>query len=266
MDAKHYTKLEEIPKIVAALRASFETGKLASFEARRSVLRKVRDAVEAHAEDLCDAMARDLGKPRQEAWMEVLLVSNGVNDTLAHLEEWLAPEFPTVPLHAKMDKCQIRKEPLGIVLNISPFNYPLQLALLPAMGAIAAGNPTALKLPESTPAVSLCLGSILADAVDSSLLAVVQGAVAHGQALLSQRWDHIFYTGSTRVGRIVMQAAAKHLTPVTLELGGKSPAILLKGAQDYTIVAQRIAWGRYSNCGQVCFSCGGGRVVDCRVA
>jgi aldehyde dehydrogenase (NAD+) len=142
-------------------------------------------------------------------------------------------------------------EPLGVVLIIAPWNYPVQLAMAPLAAAIAAGNAAVVKPSEVTPHVSAALAELLPRYLDPECFAVVEGGVPETQALLAERWDHIFYTGNGRVGRIVMAAAAKHLTPVTLELGGKSPCLVAEDC-DLDLAARRIVWGKFLNCGQTC--------------
>ena len=147
----------------------------------------------------------------------------------------------------------IQREPLGVVLVIAPWNYPIQLALLPVMGALAAGNCVVLKPSEITTHSAALMAELLPNYLDPQAVTVVEGGVAETTELLEQRFDHVFFTGSTRVGQIVMQAAAKHLTPVTLELGGKSPTLVDEDV-DLEVAARRIAWGKFFNCGQTCLA------------
>ncbi len=203
-------------------------------------------------EDILAATAADLGKPSLEAWgAEVAYLSGEIDLVRKHLKKWMAPEKAATPLVVQPGKSRIYKEPLGVVLIIAPWNYPVELALHPLVGAVAAGNCAVVKPSEVTAATSALLARRLPQYVDSECIKVVEGAVPETTALLRERFDHIFYTGNGTVGRIVMAAAARHLTPVTLELGGKSPCIVDSSAE-IDISAKRIAWGKWYNAGQTC--------------
>lgn len=238
----------------ARVQRAFRTGRTRTVSWRMAQLRGLERLVTEAEAELLEALADDLGKPRVEAWLSDLApVAAEAASARRHLRRWMRPTrvFPgkvnlpgaawTVP------------EPVGTVLVISPWNYPVQLALAPIVAAVAAGNSTVLKPSELTPATSVALARLVPRYLDQDAVVVVQGAVEAATALLDQPFDHIFFTGSTSVGRVVMAAAARHLASVTLELGGKSPAIVTADA-DIDIAARRIAWGKLLNAGQTCIA------------
>ncbi len=182
---------------------------------------------------------------------EIGFVINEIEHTLDRIEKWTQPRKVSLPIHQRPGSGRVIPEPLGTVLIIAPWNYPLQLLLAPLVPAIAAGNTVILKPSEIAPATSALVDSLLLDYLDSRLVQVVTGGVDETTELLAEPFDHIFYTGNGTVGKIVMRAAAEHLTPVTLELGGKSPAIVTASA-DIAVSARRIAWGKCINAGQTC--------------
>lgn len=240
--------------LVERLRTRFESGRTRPLEWRLGQLQALRDALTEREPEILVALAGDLGKPPLEAWAtEIGFVLNEIDHVRKHLKRWTRPTRVRTPLATKPSKAWVVREPLGVVLIISPWNYPVQLTLAPLIGAIAAGNTAVVKPSEVAPRTSAILTSLIEDALDTDAIAVVQGAVEETQALLAQRWDHIFYTGNSTVGRVVMRAAAEHLTPVTLELGGKSPAIVDASA-DLEVAARRIVWGRFLNAGQTCIA------------
>jgi aldehyde dehydrogenase (NAD+) len=240
--------------LVGRLRATFDAGTTRSLDWRREQLKGLRKMLTEREGELLDALAADLGKPRLEAWAtDVGFVLNEVDLALKHLRRWTKPQRAHTPLVTKPARARIVAEPLGVVLVIAPWNYPVQLALAPLVGAIAAGNAAVLKPSEIAPHTSAALAHFLPEYVDPEAIAVVEGGVAETKALLAERWDHIFYTGNGRVGRVVMEAASRHLTPVTLELGGKSPAIVDASA-NLEVAARRIAWGKFLNAGQTCIA------------
>ncbi len=204
--------------------------------------------------ELLGALATDLAKPPLEAYAtDVGFVISDLDHARKHLERWMAPEKVHAPLATQPGRAWIQREPLGVVLVIAPWNYPVQLTLAPLVGALAAGNAAVVKPSELSPTTSAVLARWIPEYTDGDAVAVVQGAVEETTALLEQRWDHIFYTGNGRVGRVVMRAAAEHLTPVTLELGGKSPVVVDRSA-NLAVAAKRIAWGKYLNAGQTCIA------------
>lgn len=240
--------------LVERLRATYASGRTRPLAWRRTQLEALRTILTDREADLLEALATDLGKPRLEGWAtDIGFVINEIDHTLKHLRRWTKPTRVRTPLATKPAKARIVREPLGVVLIIAPWNYPVQLALAPLVGAIAAGNAAVLKPSEVAPATSAVLARLLGEHLDPDAFAVVEGAVPETQALLAQRWDHIFYTGNGRVGRVVMEAAAKHLTPVTLELGGKSP-VFIDASANLEVAARRIAWGKFLNAGQTCIA------------
>ncbi|GAC1586523.1 MAG: aldehyde dehydrogenase family protein [Acidimicrobiales bacterium] len=238
--------------LVAELRATFNTGRTRPLAWRRRQLEGLRRLLSEAEPELLAALATDLGKPAVEGWLADLAISIDEIDVYLHnLEAWAAPEKVKLPLAQKPGKAYVRREPLGVVLVIAPWNYPVQLLLLPVAAALAAGNAVVAKPSELAPATSAAIARLVPRYLDADAVRVVQGGVSETTALLEQRWDHIFYTGNGTVGRVVMAAAAKHLTPVTLELGGKSPTIVDRSA-DISVATRRIAWGKYLNAGQTC--------------
>lgn len=220
---------------------------------RKKQLRQLHRFVKEQEAAIIEACRLDLGKPRQETLlMEVGMVVGDIAHMLEKLDEWTAPEYVSVDLINIADKCHIRRDPLGVVLIIGAWNYPVQLTLVPLVGAIAAGCCAVVKPSEVSPATAKMLEQ-LTDYLDPTCFQVVNGGVKETTGLLDEKWDHIFYTGSGHVGKIIQAAAAKHLTSVTLELGGKSPCVVDKGC-DLRIVGRRVAWGRFINCGQTCIA------------
>lgn len=243
---------EMVPQVTARLRATFGTGRTKSQRWRREQLKALARLLEAESDELAAALHADLGKCTTEALeTEIGFVRREVDHTLRQLEHWLEPRHVTVPALLHPGKAWIQREPLGVVLIISPWNYPVQLTLGPLAGALAAGNCAVVKPSEISARTSETLARLLRRYLDPEAVAVVAGAVPETTALLEQRFDHILYTGNGAVGRIVMAAAAKHLTPVTLELGGKSP-VLVESGVNLAVAARRIVWGKFLNAGQTC--------------
>lgn len=246
------TLTTEIPPVVARLRSTFDSGRTKPISWRRAQLRALRRMLTEERPTWEKALKDDLGKPALEAHTtEIGYVVNEIDHTLKHLASWLRPKRVGVPMSLAPAKARWVREPLGTVLIISPWNYPVNLALAPLVGAIAAGNTAVLKPSELSPATSRVMTDLLPRYLDTEAVAVVEGGVPESTALLEERFDHIFYTGNSAVARIVMAAAVKHLTPVTLELGGKSPAVVEPGV-DLATTARRLAWGKFTNAGQTC--------------
>ncbi|MFJ3791020.1 aldehyde dehydrogenase family protein [Kitasatospora sp. NPDC090091] len=238
--------------VVAGLRAAFASGRTRPPAWRREQLAGLRTLLTERSEELLAALRADLGKGPAEAHRtEIAFTVNELDHTVRNLDEWLRPKPAAVPDAFRPATARVVREPLGVVLVIAPWNYPLQLALAPVVGALAAGNAVLVKPSELAPATSAAIARLLPQYLDPEAVAVVEGAVPETTALLEQRFDHIFYTGNGAVGRIVMAAAARHLTPVTLELGGKSPVVVDPGA-DLKVTAQRLAAGKFLNAGQTC--------------
>jgi aldehyde dehydrogenase (NAD+) len=201
-----------------------------------------------------DALATDLGKPRVEGFItDIAFVTSEVKSMIKNLKKWNKPERVGTPLVAMPGKSRLIPEPVGVVLVIAPWNYPIHLLLVPVAGAIAAGNAVVMKPSEVTTNTSALLASLVPKYLDTSAIALVEGGVPETTDLLEQHFDHIFYTGNGTVGRIVMAAAVKNLTPVTLELGGKSP-VIIDASANLRVAARRIAWGKWLNAGQTCIA------------
>lgn len=244
----------DAPALVQTLRSTFATGRTRDAAWRTAQLRALHRMLTEQEEPLLEALRADLGKPAIEAFLtEIAFVRAEVDVTLKHLRRWMRPERVGIPVKQQPGRARIHRDPLGVVLIIGPWNYPVQLLLAPLVGAIAAGNCAVLKPSEVSPTVSATLARIVPQYLDRDAVRVVEGAVPETTALLEQRWDHIFYTGNGTIGRVVMGAAAKHLTPVTLELGGKSPTYVDASA-NLAVAARRIAWGKFLNSGQTCIA------------
>jgi aldehyde dehydrogenase (NAD+) len=240
--------------LVKRLRTAFLSDRTKSADWRDQQLAALKRMLHEHEADFLDALGEDLGKPQLEGWVtELSYVTGEIDHCRKHLRRWMKPRKVGTPVFAQPGKSWVQAEPLGVVLVMSAWNYPLQIALAPLAAAIAAGNCAIVKPSELAPATSALIARHLPDYLDPECFAVVEGAVEESTALLRERFDHIIYTGGGAVGRIVMTAAAKHLTPVTLELGGKSPCVVLPDT-DLEIAARRIAWGRFLNAGQTCIA------------
>ncbi|MFJ9341963.1 aldehyde dehydrogenase family protein [Streptomyces sp. NPDC101733] len=243
---------EKSADVVARLRATFATGRTKPLAWRTDQLQALRKLLTERGDDLAAALHADLGKSRKEAYRtEIDFTVREIDHTLEHLAEWLRPQPAPVPERLSPAVAHTVLDPLGVVLVIAPWNYPVQLLLAPVVGALAAGNCVVAKPSELAPATSRIVADLLPQYLDTDALAVVEGAVPETTELLAQRFDHIFYTGNGQVGRIVMRAAAENLTPVTLELGGKSPAFVDRGT-DLDVVAARLASTKFMNAGQTC--------------
>lgn len=237
---------------VAGLRHGFDAGITREAAWRRGQLERLRSLLTTRAVDFERALKADLGKSPAEAQItEIGFLVSEIDHALAQLTRWMRPRRAGVPVALRPATARVVAEPLGVVLVIAPWNYPLMLALSPVIGAIAAGNAVVVKPSELAPATSALLASAVQDTLDRRAFAVVEGGVGETTELLAERFDHIFYTGNGKVGRVVMRAAAEHLTPVTLELGGKSPAYV-DDSVPLAAAAKRIVWGKFLNAGQTC--------------
>lgn len=239
-------------KLTEAQKQFFETGRTRDLAFRICQLQLLADAMRKNETVLEEALKKDLGKSVFESYAtEIGFVLADIRYTIQNLQKWSAPKRVRTPLYLFPGKSKIQKEPYGSVLILGPYNYPVQLLAEPLIGAIAAGNCAVLKPSELTPHVSKAMYQIVHSTFKEEYIACVEGGVEVNQELLSQKFDYIFFTGSERVGRIVIKAAAENLTPVTLELGGKSPVIIEKTA-NIKEAARRIAWGKLMNAGQTC--------------
>ncbi len=236
------------------LRHSYISGLTRPLSWRINQLKQLQLMLEEHENDLLKALESDLGKSKAEGWLtELGYLNSDIDYTCKHLRKWMRGKRVSQPLMAWPGKSFLHPEPLGVVLIIGAWNYPLQLLLSPLVAALAAGNCAVVKPSELAPRTADIIAKLLPDYLANEAVQVVTGGAEVAQELLAQRFDHIMYTGGGRVGRIVMEAAAKHLTPVTLELGGKSPAVVLDDA-DIKTAARRIAWGKWLNAGQTCIA------------
>ena len=239
-------------KLIREQRQFFATGQTKNVNFRREQLQRLKQAIIDHQGDIIAGVKADLNRPEFEAYFEIASVSE-VNYAIKHLKSWTKPKRVWASLDQFPSTAQICPEPLGVVLIIGPWNYPFQLMISPLVGAIAAGNCAIIKPSEIAANTSKVIAEMIRETFDPAYVTAVEGGVETSQALLAQKFDHIFFTGGTKIGQIVMEAAAKNLTPVTLELGGKSPCIVESDVQlEYT--AKRIAWGKFINAGQTCIA------------
>ncbi|MDR9404529.1 MAG: aldehyde dehydrogenase [Halothece sp. Uz-M2-17] len=244
----------QVQDIVQAQKDFFATGKTKDVSFRKAQLKKLKQVISESQDTITEALFQDFGKPKFEAIVtEVAYCGEEIDYFLKHLEQWVKQKPVKTPLNFFPATSFIVPESLGQVLIISPWNYPFQLAIIPLLGAIAAGNCAIIKPSEITPNTSKVLADLIAQTFDPNYITVVEGDKTVSEELLQQKFDHIFYTGGSAVGKIVMKAAAEHLTPVTLELGGKSPCIV---EPDIHVEhsAKRIIWGKFINAGQTCIA------------
>ncbi|KAJ3347230.1 Aldehyde dehydrogenase [Entophlyctis luteolus] len=249
----------EITASIASIRATFVSNKTKPLAWRRAQLKRLYALLSERESDLVNALQKDMKREYNQALFEITLTRNEVVEAVAHLDEWAATEYCKKSLITVTDTLEVRKEPLGVVLIIGAWNFPVSLLLGPLIPALAAGNCVILKADthvlqqpsEVAPATEALLLELIPQYLDQSAVRVISGAVPETTFLLQQRFDHIFFTGSTAVGKIVMAAAAKTLTPVTLELGGKSPSYVHADA-DIAVTARRLVWVKLFNLGQVC--------------
>lgn len=242
----------DVTALVAAQRQHFNTGATRGPALRALMLDRLERAILAREGELLEALKEDLGKAAFEAYASELgIVLGELRFAKRHLERWAADQRRPSPLALFPAKSRVMADPRGVVLILSPWNYPVQLTLVPLISALAAGCTAVVKPSAYAKATSAAIRALIESVFDPRLVAVVEGGRAENAALLEERFDYIFFTGSTEVGKTVMTAAAKNLTPVTLELGGKSPVILCKSA-DLPLAARRLAWGKFLNAGQTC--------------
>lgn len=248
------TAIQYIDEIIAAQRNFFASNATLSLHFRKEQLKKLRDALKEWEKPLCDALWMDLHKSAEEAVLtELSIVAGEVNNHIRHLRRWARSRSVGTPLKMMPSRSRVVSEPLGNALIIAPWNYPVQLLLNPLVGAISSGCTAILKPSPYVPNVSKVIEKMIAATFDKRYIAVVQGNRVVNEALLQNRFDIIFFTGSPALAKTVMSAAAQYLTPVILELGGKSPCIIDKDA-DIKLAAKRIAWGKTLNSGQTCIA------------
>jgi aldehyde dehydrogenase (NAD+) len=238
---------------ISQLRQTVSTGTTRPIGWRLEQLERLERSIAARADAVLAALAADLNKPPVEAYFELMGVQRELKLCRRELRHWMAPRPVGVPLSLQPARAEVISEPLGCVLIIGPWNYPFHLCLKPLVSALAAGNTAVLKPSELAPATASLIADLIHEAFPDSTVQVVQGDGSTAAALLEEPFDHIFFTGSERIGRLVMAAAARQLTPVTLELGGKSPAVVLADA-DLNVTARRLVWGKSLNAGQTCIA------------
>lgn len=246
--------LEQVSQILTEHKSYFHSGETKEIRFRIQQLNKLKNAIKKYEKDILDALYKDLRKSEFEAYStEIGFVLDSISYMSKNLKKWSRPMKVKAPIHQYPSRTHIMYEPYGTVLIIGPFNYPFQLVIEPLIGAMAAGNCAVLKPSESTPTLSALIKTLIEETFDKNYIRVVEGERETTSALINSPFDYIFFTGSVPVGRIVMEAAAKNLVPVTLELGGKSPTIVDKAA-NLELAAKRIMWGKLINTGQTCIA------------
>ncbi|GBU10956.1 aldehyde dehydrogenase [Erysipelotrichaceae bacterium] len=241
-----------LQKMMAQQHAYFREGQTLPIERRKAQLKRLYEVIVSEKKQIQLALKSDLGKSKAEAQnTEISIILHSIKKTVEHLNKWSRPRKIKTQLIPFFHKSSILTEPLGTVCIIGPFNYPFQLVFEPLIAAIAAGNTVVVKPSELTPKTAICIAAIIEAAFPASQAITILGGKEATTVLLEEKFDLIFFTGSARVGKIVSLAAAEHLTPVILELGGKCPAIILADA-NIKAAARKIAWGKFLNCGQTC--------------
>ncbi|MDD4029017.1 MAG: aldehyde dehydrogenase [Caldisericia bacterium] len=244
--------MDSIAEIFNKQREFFRTAETRPLECRKQKLLALRKAITLHEAEICKALSEDLKKSSFESYVtEIAMVLQEISFMLSNMHRYLQPKRVRAPITQFPSSCRVYKEPYGNVLIISPWNYPFHLAMVPLVGAIACGNCAIVKPSEYSPATTKVIQKMIQSIYPSSFVDVIQGGVETAQCLLDKPFDMIFFTGSTTVGKIVLEKAAKHLTPVVLELGGKCPCIVDETA-NIKLAAKRIAWGKCLNAGQTC--------------
>ncbi|KAM7344322.1 aldehyde dehydrogenase type III isoform 4-T4 [Cochliomyia hominivorax] len=254
IDTNQVENMTSYDDILQRCRTAFASGKTREVSFRKNQLENLLRMYEEHENDMINALDADLRRPKQESLVvETEFMKNDIKHILYNLKDWVKPQYPEKALVNLMDDVQIYNDPYGVVLVIGAWNYPLQLLLVPVASAIAAGNCVVIKPSEIAANCAKFVQETLPKYLDNDCYPVVCGGPEETSELLKQRFDYIFYTGSTRVGQIVHAAANKYLTPCTLELGGKSPCYIDKSVEINTAV-KRILWGKLINCGQTCIA------------
>jgi aldehyde dehydrogenase (NAD+) len=245
---------DDIERIFDAQQAHAPAVRATTAAQRTRKLERLCEGLRAHRSDFREAMQADFAKPPPEVDLtELKPVLDEAAHAIKHLDDWMAPNRVNTPLLFSGARSEIHHEPKGVVLILSPWNYPLTLTLGPVVSALAAGNCVVLKPSEKTPHTNAVLQRLLADLFEKREVALLPGGKEIAQTLLDHPFDHVFFTGSPQVGRLVMKAAAEHLTSVTLELGGKSP-VIVDGSADPDLAAERIVWSKFTNAGQTCIA------------
>ncbi len=248
------TSEKEIIHIVARQRDYFKSGATKSYQSRIENLNKLKSALVRYKSEIHAALKQDLGKPAFEAYLsETDFSLLDISETISKLKRWMKPKRTLTSLLTQPGSSRMYYSPLGVNLIIAPYNYPINLTFSPLTAAIAAGNTAVIKTSEMTPACSAVIRTLISETFTPEFIAYIEGEVQETTLLLQQKFDHIFFTGSPRVGSIVMSAAAKNLTPVTLELGGKNPCIVHEDAK-LDIAVKRIVSGKFLNAGQTCIA------------
>lgn len=240
--------------IVKELKSSFDSQKTKPIEHRIHQIKNIEIMLKSNEKTFADALFKDLHKPFFEAYAaEIGFILSEIRFVLKHLPNWSKSKHVSTPIAHQCGKSYIKPEPLGLVFIISPWNYPLQLTLSPLIGAIAAGNCALIKPSEVASHTSSLLAKLIPRYLGEETVKIIEGDANTTQSLLKEQFDHIFFTGNSAVGKIILQAAANNLTPTTLELGGKSPCIVDEKI-DLKICARRIVWGKFINAGQTCIA------------
>lgn len=241
-------------ELVASQRAYFQTGATRSYDFRKQQLEKLYRLIADNESAILKAVHQDLNKSELEGFFaDVGYIKFEISHTLKHLRKWMKPQRVSSPLTHFGSSSRIYRDPFGVNLIIAPWNYPFLLTITPLIGAIAGGNTAIVKPSELAVHSSALIGKLLTEAFPTEYIACIEGGVEETTALLKERFDHIFYTGSGSIGKIIMSAASQYLTPVTLELGGKNPTLVDESA-NLTLAARRIAWGKLLNAGQTCIA------------
>ncbi|WP_016951420.1 aldehyde dehydrogenase family protein [Anabaena sp. PCC 7108] len=247
------TEIFKVTEILNKQRIFFKTGQTKNVAFRIAQLKILKQAIIENKQAIIQALTADLRKPEFETYASEIGVIKEVDYGIKNITNWTKPKKAEIPLELLPYSAKIQPEPLGVVLIIGPWNYPFQLIISPLVGAIASGNCAIIKPSEIAPHTSQFLAEMIGKYFEKNYIAVIEGGVEISQQLLAEKFDHIFFTGGTAVGKIVMTAAAKNLTPVTLELGGKSPCIVDTEMNiEHTI--KRIIWGKFINAGQTCIA------------
>ncbi|KAK8376602.1 hypothetical protein O3P69_009904 [Scylla paramamosain] len=245
---------EDMKRAIQRAREAFQCGTTLSIDFRKRQLKALKRMYEENEAAFCSALAQDLKKPKQEAiLLELNLLKDDITYILSRMDDWIKPEKIAPTIMTMFDQPLVYHDPYGVVLVLGAWNYPVQLALLPVSGAIAAGNCVIIKPSEVSPATAETIAKLLPKYLDKECYHVICGGIPETTELLKERFDYIFYTGSTAVGKIVRDAANKNLTPVTLELGGKSP-VYIDDSVDMEVAVRRILWGKCINLGQTCIA------------